>query len=62
MTDFNRNSSNDSIKPILVHDHHGHHHQQHHVHVESDHEHDPDEHILTPEEQGLIFMNYILLI
>jgi hypothetical protein len=53
---FHSVSSNDSIKPILVHhpsrdsssSSSGHHH---HVHVEDDH-HD-DEQTLTPEEQGL---------
>ena len=47
-------SSNDSIKPILVHDHSSHHHHQQHVHVEDDPQHQSEEQELTPEEQGLI--------
>jgi hypothetical protein len=47
-------SSNDSIKPILVHDHSSHHHQQQHVHVQDDPEHQSNDQALTPEEQGLI--------
>lgn len=47
-------SSNDSIKPILVHDHSSsQHHHQHHVHVEDDYQQDTDEHLLTAEERGL---------
>ncbi|CAF1021159.1 unnamed protein product [Rotaria sordida] len=49
-------SSNDSIKPILVHHSKDsmvptNHQQHHHVHVDSDHQHDVDERSLTPEER-----------
>ncbi len=54
MIDFSTSLSNDSIKPILVHDHSSHHHQEQHVHVEDDHLHEIDEQLLTPEERGLI--------
>jgi hypothetical protein len=43
-------SSNQSIKPILVHDHSSSHH--HHVHVEDDLPHNANEQSLTPEERG----------
>ncbi|CAF1003106.1 unnamed protein product [Rotaria sordida] len=54
-------SSNDSIKPVLVHHSKDsmvptNHQQHHHVHVESDHQHDVDERSLTPEERGSILL------
>jgi hypothetical protein len=45
-------SSNQSIKPILVHDHSSSHHHHVHVHVEDDLPQNADEQSLTPEERG----------
>ncbi|CAF1259212.1 unnamed protein product [Rotaria magnacalcarata] len=45
-------SSDDSIKPILLHQHARDSTScSHHVHVEDDHQFDVDEHLITPEEQ-----------
>jgi hypothetical protein len=48
---FSASSSNESIKPILIHDHSSSHHQ-HHVHVEDESHHETDDQSLTPEERG----------